>query len=153
MTLILPASILEEAREFFEAAGSNGQEGTAMLAGRVEKGMHCATRIVIPQQRTGGRSGCWVEVTETGKLQLAASLGPAERWVARIHSHPGRAFHSPIDDANPVITAEGSWSIVAPYFGLGLRHGISGCAVLRIHGGRWRAESTEHVQTDVTAAE
>ncbi len=129
------ASALETARGFFERQGSFGFEGTAMLAGTPMLGI---TRCVIPDQRPYriGR-GVGVEVTDKGKLELAAALALDERWLARIHSHPDEAFHSPIDDANPALTAAGSLSIVVPFFGLGLRRGLEPCAVHVYHRGDW----------------
>jgi hypothetical protein len=56
-----------------------------------------------------------------------------------VHSHPAGAFHSPADDANPVLSHEGAISVVVPYFGLGLRRGVAACAVYRLTAGRWRA--------------
>jgi hypothetical protein len=65
-------------------------------------------------------------------VQLAAVLGRGERYLVRAHSHPGNAFHSDTDDRNPALTFIGALSIVAPFFGLGLRHGLDACAVLRL---------------------
>jgi len=123
--LTIPSAILGDARSFFEECGSSGCEGTALIAAVGES----ACRLVIPDQRATPAPYCSVEVTRTGKLALAAALGPGERYAARIHSHPLLAFHSPTDDANPALTQEGALSIVAPYFGLGLRGGLDNCAV------------------------
>ena len=125
--LAISAAALEQARIFFEQQGAHGFEGTAMLAGTAAAGV---TRCVIPDQRPYriGR-GVGVEVTEKGKLELAAALALDERYLARIHSHPDEAFHSHVDDRNPGLTADGALSIVVPFFGLGLRRGLSVCAV------------------------
>lgn len=104
-----------------------------MIAGRDG----AATRLVVPDQRAKPAPFCSVEVTLQGKLQLATALDPDELYVARIHSHPGLAFHSPTDDANPAITQEGALSIVVPFFGLGLRHGLDACAVFVRRGTGW----------------
>lgn len=82
--------------------------------------------------------GVSVEVTRKGQMELVLALGAGELCVARIHSHPYEAFHSPADDANPALTHEGALSIVVPYFGLGLRRELDACAVLRREEGRWR---------------
>jgi len=37
----------------------------------------------------------------------------------QVHSHPGEAFHSPTDDAFPIIHKPGFLSLVIPNFGLG----------------------------------
>lgn len=132
--LVLPAAVLRQARACFEQQGADGHEGTAMIA------HGCAgVRLVVPEQRPSrSRLGVSVEVTRAGQLQLAVALGPDELYVARIHSHPGEAFHSAADDANPVLTHAGALSIVVPFFGLGLRRGLGACAVLRYDGNRWR---------------
>ncbi len=131
--LVISSALLDEARAFFEERGSVGCEGTAMIAARAG----IANRIVVPDQRATAAPHCSVEVTLNGKLELASALEADERYVSRIHSHPGPAFHSAIDDANPALTDDGALSIVAPFFGLGLRHGLDACAVLVMREGRW----------------
>lgn len=132
-TVIIETSVLEEARAFFEKCGAHGKEGTAMIA-RAENG---GTRLVIPEQTAGRCPRCWVKVTDDGKLQLAVALRADERYVARIHSHPCEAFHSPTDDSNPALTQQGALSIVVPYFGLGLRYGLDGCAIYVRRESNW----------------
>lgn len=132
MTIYINESTLEDARQLFEDRGTYGCEGTAMVA---SDGIR--TRLVIPEQEATPVPYCTVTVTTAGKFGLAAALGPEERYVARIHSHPGQASHSPTDDANPAITHEGALSIVVPYFGLGLRDGLDACAVFVRRSGTW----------------
>jgi hypothetical protein len=139
MRRTVPPSLLDEVREFMEYRGSLGFEASAMLAGTAEGRI---TRAVIPEQ-IGHRSnlGVAVEVTDAGKLQLASALRLVEVWLARIHSHPDLAFHSPTDDRNPALTAECSISIVVPFYGLGLRHGLNACAVFVLTNGVWKEMS------------
>lgn len=133
-TLILTNEVLVHARVYFEDCGAHGNEGTAMI-----KAGPSGVALVVPDQvpRRGSR-GMSVEVTRKGQMDLALALEADELYVARIHSHPYEAFHSPADDANPALTHEGALSIVVPFFGLGLRRGLDACAVLRREGGRWR---------------
>jgi hypothetical protein len=132
VTLHLDTDVLKAAQSLFEDRGSYGLEGTAMIAGP-------DPRLVVPDQLARRTLyGVSVELTEQGQWELATALGPSEIYLARIHSHPGEAFHSSTDDRNPVITFEGAISIVVPYFGLGLRHGLPACAVLRLTGGTWQ---------------
>jgi hypothetical protein len=133
--LLLPDSLLAEARAFFEDCGTRGHEGTAMI-----KNGPAGPELVIPDQQPwrGPGGGVSVEVTRRGQMQLAVGLGPDDLYVARIHSHPAEAFHSRADDANPVLTHEGALSVVVPFFGLGLRRGLDACAVLRREKDRWR---------------
>lgn len=131
---LLSAATLNQAREFFERRGEVGCEGTALLAGVPGR---LINHLVIPDQQAGPVPRCWVRVTTQGEMEIAVALNREERYVARIHSHPGTAFHSPTDDANPVLTHNGALSIVVPFFGLGLRRGLEACAVLRYHTGTW----------------
>lgn len=145
MRLIIPPHALESARTFFEDAGSRGCEATGFFAGTEQATEHRVNRFFAPDQRASSDPGCWVEVTETGKAQLASTLTLEERWLARIHSHPAQAFHSATDDANPALTNDGAWSIVVPFFGLGLRRGIAACAVYRRQHGRWHRIDLDEV--------
>jgi len=132
-TLILTSEVLAAARNFFEDRGALGLEGTAMIkAGR-------DIDLVVPRQlaQRDRHGNVNVEVPREGQMDLALALGADELYVARIHSRPGDAFHSSTDDANPVITFEGGISIVVPFFGLGLRHGLDACAVYRFTAGEW----------------
>lgn len=131
--LAIPHDVLDAARTFFEDRGAYGFEGTAMICQTIDA---LRTRLVIPTQ-VAASHGCWVEVPLQGKLELAAALAVNERYVSRIHSHPGEAFHSAADDANPALTHEGAISLVVPYFGLGLRRGFDSVAVFVRRGGSW----------------
>jgi hypothetical protein len=128
-------SVLAAARAFFEEQGAQGLEGTALIASP-DGGP--ADRLLVPaQQASRADGGCWVKVPLAGKLECATALRPGERYVARIHSHPGEAFHSATDDRNPALTHQGALSIVVPFFGLGLRRGLDACAVFVLRGTRW----------------
>lgn len=136
--LYMGSDLVETLLSFFEERGSHGCEGTALLGG-VNSGEHQhAHRVVIPDQIANPYPDCWVAVTTKGKLEIASVLQPEERYFARVHSHPGEAFHSPTDADNLVLTAEGALSIVVPYFGLALRNGVTACTSYRMSGGTWK---------------
>jgi proteasome lid subunit RPN8/RPN11 len=135
MTLItIPHYVLAEAEAVFVANGLDGFETTAML--RADRS-GAVNAIVIPDQIAGASPLCWVEVTHQGKLELATALGQDEVYVARIHSHPGAAFHSYTDDRNPALNYPGALSIVVPNFGRDLSTGIDKCAIYRRSNQRW----------------
>jgi hypothetical protein len=141
-SVLLPEHVLAEAEAFLTKRGSHGSRapGSSRACARAGVGGHwVARRFVAPDQR-GQRVGlgCWVEVTDAGKRELAATLGRDERYLVRLHSHPGEAFHSSTDDENPALTYIGALSVVVPYFGLGLRRGLDACATFRLtpRGGR-----------------
>jgi hypothetical protein len=133
--ITIRASVLAEVGDFLEDRGGLGREGTALL---VADAAGLVDRVVIPDQVAGEYPESWVEVTEVGKLQLAAQLRSGEIYTSRIHSHPGDEPHSLTDDANPAITFDGALSIVVPFFGLALRRGLDACLVYRLSNGHWR---------------
>jgi hypothetical protein len=56
----------------------------------------------------------------------------------QVHTHPGEAFHSPTDDAFPIIHTTGFLSLVIPNFALG-PIGFEGAFLTEIQAdGRWR---------------
>jgi hypothetical protein len=136
----LTGEVVATVGAFLTDRGTVGAEGTGLVACRVDgRGGWVSTRFEAPDQRAHvSELGCSVEVTNAGKLQLIEALGPGEVYLVRVHSHPGRAFHSTTDDRNPALTHEGALSVVVPYFGLGLRRGLDACGVFRLEGGRWR---------------
>lgn len=136
----LPPTLLAAVEDFLTDRGTHGIEGTGLIACTRSEGNSWVGRsFVAPEQRAHhSGSGCWVEVTDAGKRQLAATLRSGERYLIRIHSHPGEAFHSAADDRNPALTFIGALSVVVPYFGLGLRRGLDVCAVLRLTTAGWQ---------------
>jgi hypothetical protein len=64
---VIPVSLLEEARVYFERCGTRGCEGTAMIMGGPDGLAH---RLVIPDQRATPLPYCSVEVTRQGKFDL-----------------------------------------------------------------------------------
>ena len=126
--IVVPRSVLADAEVRFLASGRRGCETTGMLAAGPER---VVTSLVVPEQRANPAPDCWVEITNRGKLELAAALRPDEIYVARIHSHPRAAFHSSTDDRNPSLAYPGALSIVAPNFGAQLSAGLNGCAIYR----------------------
>lgn len=137
----LPQRLLTEARAFFQARGQEGCEGTALLIGHAERDHIQLTRLAIPDQRCiktpleDGRWGLRVELTERAHYTLTDTLSSGDLIYARIHSHPGKAFHSPTDDGNGVISHQGAISIVVPSFAADTIE-LHACAIYRLELGR-----------------
>lgn len=124
--LVVPTFVLDEVRLHLEEAGVAGIEAAGFVVAGPDR---VARHVIFPDQRAGRSPSCWVRVTERGQTELAVALGADETYVARVHSHPGCAFHSKTDDRNPAVRYEGALSIVVPYYGLGLRAGLRRCGV------------------------
>jgi hypothetical protein len=60
----------------------------------------------------------------------------------QVHTHPGEAFHSPTDDAFPIVHTTGFLSLVIPNFALG-SIGLENVYLTEIHeDGSWREVAT-----------
>lgn len=143
VTYALPQPLLDEARAFLRERGREGCEGTALLVGQPNGDRIWLTRLFIPEQRCiktplgNGRWGLRVQLTERAHYTLTDNLLPGQLFYARIHSHPGKAFHSDTDDANGVISHQGAISIVVPYFAADPIE-LQRCAIFLLdHGRGW----------------
>ena len=60
-----------------------------------------------------------------------------ERLLAQVHSHPGRAYHSPMDDRYAVVASPGALSLVVPDFAVG-PFDVGSCAIFKLgRSGAW----------------
>ncbi len=135
---VTPQMVLNDCRTFLQERGREGCEGTGLLAGYKLATHVRVSRFIAPEQRCiKSAFGVSVELTEQAHHTLIDLLLPDERFYARIHSHPRRAYHSEMDDGNGVLTHQGAISIVVPFFArdpILLPH----CAIYRLkHGSGW----------------
>lgn len=148
-TVVLTDQVLNDVSSFLTERGAYGYEGTGLIACTPNGSGWISAKLVVPDQlATRQMGGCSVEVTQKGKDELLTSLDGGERYLLRVHSHPGEAFHSKTDDRNPALTHNGALSIVVPFFGLGLQRGLDTCAIYRLTSGRW-LELPPGVERDV----
>jgi hypothetical protein len=137
---VVPKRVLDESRSFLRARGLEGYEAVILWLGRVVDDTTAqVTSAYAPQQigRSSAR-GVSVEVTQDGLAKLISSLAPGEFVLIRVHSHPGEAYHSDLDDANLLISHDGAISIVVPDFAK-RDFELSGCSVNELrHGHGWR---------------
>lgn len=133
----VPQAVLDDSRVFLRERGQEDCEGTALWIGRPRRiGEVDILRIFVPEQECLKTcDGVAVRLTEKAHYTLTDNLADGELFYCRIHSHPKKAYHSDLDDANAVITHQGAISIVVPYFArasLRLEH----CAVHQLEHGR-----------------
>ena len=146
---IVPQQVLDESQAFLRARGLEGCEGMALWIGKAatEAGMISITRVFVPEQICiKSEFGVAVDMTPHAHYTLTDALMPSERFYARIHSHPKKAFHSVRDDENAVLTHEGAISVVVPDFAKEPVR-LARCAVFRlVHGKGWMPLSKASVR-------
>lgn len=145
----IPGAILAESRELLAEAGALGLESAVVWVGRrLGSSQAEVLRVERPEQlcfRT--ESGVGVEILPEAISRLIADLQPGTLVLARLHSHPGRPYHSDVDDLNMLISHEGAISIVVPHFAAAPID-LGGCSVNELrHGHGWVELNAAEVST------
>ena len=141
--------VLEAARDYFRAEGGSQYEGFMCWSGQVDANRRATIESCIFPPSEGLERG-----NQFAHLDIAATANIAnqirergELLLAQLHTHPGTAFHSSVDDRGSISERRGFLSIVVPHYGR-LRffdaHRLLGCSVNEhVGGGRWREWSQQ----------
>lgn len=116
--LAVSASVVSETVEGLRRAGRDGYEVFVLWSG-VRRGQRAEVRTAhLPRQSSyRTKSGPFVRVEGEALHRLNAWLfRNQELLLAQVHAHPSEAFHSETDDAYPIVTELGGFSIVAADF-------------------------------------
>lgn len=131
----LPRTLMAESFGHLRACGRLAQECQVLwVSSWAEPG---AISAVIHTNHRSHASGFDVE---TGWLAwLWNELASRHLGIrVQVHTHPGRAFHSPTDDRWPIIHLPGFLSLVIPNFGM-QNWALQGAYLAEIdNAGRWR---------------
>ena len=144
---VVRQSVVKETWALLREAGEDGFESTVLWVGRVPDPETAEVLIPIRPRQVAYRSpeGVSVEVPQDALTELIASLPDHVHVLVRVHSHPGEAFHSSLDDTNMLISHNGALSIVVPDFGRGAADLLE-CSVNELrHGEGWRELSRNEV--------
>jgi hypothetical protein len=114
----VPARVLEDTRQLLTEPGSQGLEGIVVWIGVPADAEHAVVLGAMRPRQIAYRSeqGLSVEVPPDALMELIAALPEGTAIVVRVHTHPGDAYHSDLDDTNMLISHEGAVSIVVPRF-------------------------------------
>ena len=138
--VVIPSVLAEETQRNLRTAGLDGNEGLVVWSGVQDGSLFHIRTATVPMQR-GIRTaeGVCVVVDGDALHQLNVdTFKRGERLFAQVHSHPGRAYHSAMDDQYAVITSPGGLSFVVPDFAV-RPFRVAECAVYQLaRGGRWR---------------
>ena len=147
--VVVPASIAEATQQSLRSAGHAGNEGLVVWSGTQDGTTFNVRTVTAPTQRgIQSADGVCVVVDGDGLHQLnVATFRRGERMFAQVHSHPGRAYHSPMDDRYAVITSPGGLSLVVPDFAV-RPFSLAECAIFRLTTtGVWKEVSRKEAGT------
>lgn len=115
---LLPSGIVEQTEENLRQAGERGLELFVLWSGRIHGPRFTVHTAHVPNQTSYHlESGLLVRVEGEALHRLNTWLYEHEEVLAvQVHAHPTDAFHSDTDDSYPIVTEQGSLSIVAADF-------------------------------------
>lgn len=119
--LLLPQTLLEHTHTTLREIGVNEVEGLVLWAGRQEGATAWVEAVLLPEQqalRTASGLSVHIAGTEIHRINVWLYKKRME-LIAQVHSHPGEAYHSELDDAIPITTTAGNLSLVVPDFARG----------------------------------
>lgn len=137
-TVRLPRGVLVETVHSLRGCGLQGNEGLVLWAGHIEDTVATIHRALIPpQEPIRSEDGVGYFVTQETLFNLNRFLSEHRlRLIAQVHSHPTEAYHSATDDRYAIVTTEGGFSLVVPYFAR-TEQSPPGWAVYRLRSARW----------------
>lgn len=137
--VLVPRQVLDDGQSFLRAAGATGREGMLLWVGRRDGPTFEVTNLFIPQQRgIRTQDGVCVVVDPDALRRLNLEMyQQGLQLIAQVHSHPGRAFHSSMDDEFAIARTIGALSLVVPDFAV-RPFSLEECATYRLSGlGTW----------------
>lgn len=117
-TVSVPRTAVATLHDHLRKVGCHGHEGMGLWVGVRQDGHFTVRDAVIPAQRhiRTAEGVCVVmDADELHRLNVWLFKNRLT-LLAQIHSHPGRAYHSKMDDETSVATAVGCLSLVVPDF-------------------------------------
>ena len=135
--VVVPREYVLATLDALQLAGEEGLEALVLWLARFRGADAVITTVWQPEQESGRtREGLHLHIGGRELARLNEDLyRTGQTLVAQVHSHPLLAYHSEIDAARPIVTEEGSFSIVVPFFGFVSLSDLTGCTVYQIHEG------------------
>lgn len=114
----VPAAALVSSRRLLGEIGGEGYEAVVVWVGRRLGACLAQVDTVWRPGQVCHRSeaGVGVEVPAEAIAALISALPTDSLVLARLHTHPGCAYHSDVDDGNMLLAHQGAISIVVPDF-------------------------------------
>lgn len=140
--LDIPAAVFRLTLDRLGGSGRATSEGVAYWPGALRRGRVGAVgRAIFADDYPGFASSAGHASVPLGAaLRIGEEVHRrGEVLLAQVHTHPGEAFHSAVDDARPISHRRGFFSLVVPRFGAGVRS-VAQCRAYEHRGrGVWRA--------------
>ena len=133
---LVPRSILLESASTLRSLSAGVRESVVLWIGTHCSGNARVNRIVIPRQIASRKH---FDVPLKERLDIAQTiLQEREKLLVQLHTHPGKAFHSELDDRLALPRHTGAMSIVIANFAINWNGDLRQASVnLHVGGGVW----------------
>ena len=140
-------SILYDTLYHLREVGDEHREGIAYWSGILDKDKARITRAIFADSFSEFQNEqCFAHVSLDTVFRIGEEIHEKhEILFAQIHTHPGKAFHSLVDDIHPISHRLGFVSIVIPNFARNITS-LSECAIFEYLGkANWNELSDNQV--------
>ena len=147
-TYTISRQVLIDTQELLRGPGLRGFEAVVLWVGTVDDETSATIHAAVRPGQNAVRSdqGCAVEVPPDALSALISALPAGMFVLARLHTHPSEAYHSPVDDTNMLIAHDGAVSIVVPDFAAAPLN-LGACSVNELRSGSgWRELDDDEVE-------
>jgi hypothetical protein len=124
-------------------------EGVALWAGRADDGTFEVYTTIIPAQTVSRLEEELLYAVDGEELHRINQwlYENKQTLIAQLHTHPGKAYHSEMDDRYPIMATSGGLSIVIPDFAFSDFY-LEDWAVYRLLPSKnWTALTTSEIQS------
>ena len=142
----LSHNILVESADLLRSLSGGVRESVVLWAGTVQGREAIVRRIVVPCQLASAEH---FDVPLGERLRIAQQFASSgEKLLVQLHTHPGQAFHSPVDDRLALPRHTGALSIVVEDFAANWHGDLRQVSVnLHLGQGVWRELRPKTVST------
>lgn len=137
--LLILQSVLERTRMGLAGPGAKEFEAVVLWLGRVVSPTDARVEAAFRPRQIAYRTpdGLAVEIPVAEWTAIALRLPPGWFVLGKVHTHPGTAYHSEADAANPYLCHEGAVAITVPDFARAPLTDLDHCSVNVLRGHRW----------------
>lgn len=147
MAISLAPGVLKASFEHFRRCGAGRSECVVVWVGPLANPAHVDE--VIHPRHTSTTVGYDIDPRWIGELWH--DLARRERTVrAQVHTHPGRAYHSSVDDELALVHTPGYLSLVIPRFAEGPVGLKDSYLAIRANDGSWH-QTSPHTTLEITS--
>jgi hypothetical protein len=140
----IPRNILVSTFDFLQECGMASLESHALWVGEDKEDIFYVSDVWFPEQLNSSIS---YEVPEEEEFRINRKLNEMKLTIiSQVHTHPGSAFHSSIDDEGSELALPGSLSVVIPNFGFIQSDNLDEWEVYRYTGTLWKHVSKNEVR-------